>query len=228
MQWKEWESGTKRQAEGRKGSRVRFREIINSGHLERAGIFGEGKPENAWTLLRLHSMPVMDSWPVSSKFTLFAFFVKSRLGLLCNFLCQLVCGLALSVQGVGGALWEGTALPAAAVTFLDRFLCCLFNTRLLQCQGHPVTTSSFWHLFWVVFAGQWFSIRHFLFEQLPHTQGGRYSGSFRGWISSKFHWHESTVIPLHLVSQSHLLPNRVWSQAGIREGSITAPWVVAA
>ena len=86
MQQREWESGTKRRAGGRKGSRVRFGEIINSGHLERAGIFGEGKPENAWTLLRLHSMPVTDSWPVSSKFTLFAFFVKRRLGLLRDFL----------------------------------------------------------------------------------------------------------------------------------------------
>ena len=197
---------------------MRFREIINSGHLERAGIFGEGKPENAWTLLRLHSMPVTDSWPVSSKFTLFAFFVKRRLGLLRDFLCRLVCGLALSVQGVGRTLWEGTAPPAAAVTFLDRFLCCLFNARLLQCQGHPVTTGSFWQLFWVVFAGKCFSIRHCLFEQLPHTQGGRYSGSFRGWISLKFHWHETTVTPLHSVSQSTFSPTGSGLRLGYGKG----------
>ena len=61
---------------------------------------GEEKPDNAWTLLRLHSVPVT----VSSKFTLFAFFAKRGLGLLRNFLCQLACGLALSVQGVGEAL----------------------------------------------------------------------------------------------------------------------------
>lgn len=63
-------------------------------------MFGEGKPDTAWTLLRLHSVPVT----VSSKFTLFAFFVKRGLGLLRSFLCQLVCGLALSVQGVGEIL----------------------------------------------------------------------------------------------------------------------------
>ena len=102
MQQREWESGTKQRAGGRKGSRVRFGEIINSGHLERAGVFGEEKPENALTLLRLQSKPVTDSWPVSSKFTLCAFFVKRHLGLLRDFLCRLVCGLALSVWGVGG------------------------------------------------------------------------------------------------------------------------------
>lgn len=63
-------------------------------------MFGEGKPDNAWTLLRLYSVPVT----VNSKFTLFAFFLKRGLGLLRSLLCQLVCGLALSMQGVGDIL----------------------------------------------------------------------------------------------------------------------------
>ena len=50
-----------------------------------------------------------------------------------------------------------------------------------------------------------------------YTSSGRIlemPASSEGLISSKFHWHETTVISLHLVSQSHLLPNRVWAQAG--------------